>query len=89
MTSGRPLLAWPSSELEALVVSLGGRAFHARIAREQLVAQGVTDYASMTALPLALRESLGDRVPLSAGRPGDAPSVNAIKMMMVVEQRAR
>ncbi len=67
MTSGPPLLAWPVAELEALVVSLGGRTFHARIAREQLLAQGVTDYAAMTALPLALRESLRDRVPLGSG----------------------
>ena len=71
MTTGPPLLAWPLPELEALVKSLGGRAFHARIAREQLLAQGVTDYASMTALPRALREALADRVPLTAGEERD------------------
>lgn len=64
----RSLLALSAAELEERVAALGGRPFHARIARRELLANAVTDYAAMTALPAALREALAAEVPLLAGR---------------------
>ena len=61
------LLAWPKAALEERFVELGGRPFHARVAREQLLGKGVLDYDSMTSLPAQLREALKIEVPLLAG----------------------
>jgi 23S rRNA (adenine2503-C2)-methyltransferase len=61
------LLAWPQEALEERFVELGGRPFHARIAREQLLGRGVLDYASMTSLPERLRDALRAELPLLAG----------------------
>ncbi|MDE0913604.1 MAG: 23S rRNA (adenine(2503)-C(2))-methyltransferase RlmN [Planctomycetota bacterium] len=61
------LLAWPKEALEERFVELGGRPFHARVAREQLLGKGVLDYDSMTSLPAQLREALKIEVPLLAG----------------------
>ena len=60
----RPLLALSKDELEARVVDLGGKPFHAKIARESVLAQGVLDYAAMTALPKDLRERLAKSLPI-------------------------
>ncbi len=60
------LLAWPQDELEHRVVELGGRPFHARVARTQLLGKGVLEYAQMTSLPARLREALASELPLLA-----------------------
>lgn len=67
----RPLLAWPVPELEAWCEGHGGRAFHARVARRELLTRGVTDALEMTGLPTTLREALAGEVPLLAGREVD------------------
>jgi 23S rRNA (adenine2503-C2)-methyltransferase len=64
----RTLLALSPQELEAEFERLGGRPFHARIAREQVLGRGVLDYAAMTALPAALRARLAAELPVLAGR---------------------
>jgi len=61
------LLAWPEQALQERFVELGGRAFHARVAREQLLGKGILDYAQMTSLPARLREALPSEIPLLAG----------------------
>jgi 23S rRNA (adenine2503-C2)-methyltransferase len=59
----RPLLALTPDELTERVVELGGRPFHAKIAREALFS-GARSYEEMTSLPAALREALSAEVPL-------------------------
>jgi len=61
------LLAWPQQALEERFAELGGRHFHARVAREQLLGKGVLDYDSMTSLPARLREALKTEIPLLGG----------------------
>ncbi len=61
------LLALSPEELRDTVVRLGGKPFHAKVAREALLKQGTLDYAGMTALPAALREALAAEVPLFSG----------------------
>ena len=67
MSAPTSLLAWSPDELEAIVVRLGGRPFHAQVARSELLSRGVSDYGAMTALPAGLREALAREVPLLAG----------------------
>jgi len=67
-TAPRSLLALSDEELAARVAELGGRPFHARVARRELVVRGVLEYAAMSALPRPLRESLESEVPLLSGR---------------------
>jgi 23S rRNA (adenine2503-C2)-methyltransferase len=62
------LLALSRDELEARVTALGGRTFHAKIVRENVLAKGVLDYARMTSLPAALRERLAAELPVLASR---------------------
>jgi len=64
--AGRTLLALSGAELEARVVSLGGRPFHARIVRRAVLEQGILDYARMTSLSARLREGLAAELPLLA-----------------------
>lgn len=61
------LLALSPAELEGRVTALGGRPFHARIARREVLARGVLDYAAMTSLPAALRGRLSEELPILAG----------------------
>lgn len=61
------LLALTSEELEARVVALGGRPFHARIARREVFTRGILDYEDMTGLPARLRESLAAELPVLSG----------------------
>ena len=58
------LLQWEPAEIERRLEELGGRAFHARVARAQLLGHGKLDYESMTALPKDLRRTLETEVPL-------------------------
>jgi 23S rRNA (adenine2503-C2)-methyltransferase len=54
--------------LAAVVAEQGGRPFHGRILREQVLGAGVLDYAAMTSLPARLREALAERHPVLGGR---------------------
>ncbi|MBK7644105.1 MAG: 23S rRNA (adenine(2503)-C(2))-methyltransferase RlmN [Planctomycetes bacterium] len=69
MSAEKPqtLLSLDREELEARVIALGGRSFHARIARENVLAKGLLDYAQMTSLPAGLREALRAELPILAG----------------------
>ena len=60
------LLALAPEELVERVTTLGGRPFHARIARREVLERGVLDYAEMTSLPAALREALAEQLPILA-----------------------
>jgi len=60
-------LALDPDAAEAEVVRLGGRPFHARVVRRELIERGALDYAAMTALPAALRARLAGELPLLAG----------------------
>jgi 23S rRNA (adenine2503-C2)-methyltransferase len=62
-----PLLSLDAAALEARVVALGGRPFHARIVREGVLQRGVLDYAELTSLPAALREQLAATTPILGG----------------------
>jgi 23S rRNA (adenine2503-C2)-methyltransferase len=64
--AGRTLLALSPEELSAEVVRLGGRPFHARVVRRQVLERGVLDYATMTSLSLRLREALAAELPVLA-----------------------
>ena len=59
----RPLLAHTKEELKERVVALGGKPFHARIARDSLFA-GARSYDEMTSLPKQLRDALAEELPL-------------------------
>lgn len=67
----KSLLALTSAELEALCAAHGGRSFHARILRENVLVKGLLDYAQMTSLPARLRQALSESVPILAGREVD------------------
>jgi len=64
----RSLLALEPAELEERVTSLGGKAFHGRVARREVLANGVLAYGDMTSLPAALREALNAELPIFSGR---------------------
>lgn len=64
----RSLLAYEKSELTQKFVELGGKPFHAKIARENVLAKGLLDYELMTSLPRELRARLAVEVPILAGR---------------------
>lgn len=62
------LLELSPAELEERVLALGGRPFHARIARRELLERGVLEWSGMTSLPARLRGALAEQVPLLIGR---------------------
>jgi len=62
------LLSLTREELEARVVELGGKPFHAKIARDNVLGKGLLEYEKMTSLPAALREALAHELPILAGR---------------------
>jgi len=62
------LLALEPGALEGFVVERGGRPFHARIARENVLAKGILEYERMSSLPVALRERLAAELPVLSGR---------------------
>lgn len=83
----RPLLALRPAELRARVESLGGRPFHASVVLHEVLANGVRDYAGMTALPRALRAELAERIPILAGselRATEAPD-GTIKLLLAFD----
>lgn len=61
------LLSLDATELESRVVELGGRPFHARVARREVLERGRLDYREMTGLPTGLREALESEVPVLSG----------------------
>lgn len=65
------MLALAPDEWTARVVRLGGKPFHARIAREQVLKHGALDYGAMTSLPAALRDALAETTPILASREVD------------------
>jgi len=66
-----PLLSIAPAALAARVVELGGKSFHAKILRSAVLAQGLLDFESMTALPKQLRERLGAEFSVLAAREVD------------------
>jgi len=67
-TERRTLLALAPSGLTAFVVERGGKPFHARIVRSNVLEKGVLEYAAMTSLPASLRASLERELPILAAR---------------------
>jgi 23S rRNA (adenine2503-C2)-methyltransferase len=61
-------LTLSSEEREQRVVGWGGRPFHGRIIRREVLGRGVLDPMAMTGLPLALRERLAAAGELLPGR---------------------
>lgn len=61
-------LFFDEEALGEAVVSAGGRPFHVRILRERVLSAGALDYAEMTSLPAALRETFAERHPILAGQ---------------------
>ena len=66
-STGATLLSLSREELAQRVVELGGKPFHAKIARENVLAKGELDYARMSSLPAALRERLAAELPILSG----------------------
>lgn len=56
------------AELTERVVEFGGKPFHAKVVRQDLLARGVLEYEQMTSLPASLRERMAEEIPLLAGR---------------------
>ena len=75
LPSSRPLLALTQDELTARVTELGGKPFHASIARKSLFA-GARSYAEMTSLPADLREKLSGELPLLSSELHDTAHAN-------------
>lgn len=66
--TGASLLALTPAELATRVVELGGKAFHAKIVRENVLAKGLVDYERMTSLPASLRAALARELPVFSSR---------------------
>ena len=63
-----PLLALPRKEFEERILDWGGRPFHGRVLRREVLTRGVLDPLEMTGLPLALRQRLAAAGGLLPGR---------------------
>ena len=63
----RSLLSLSPEEVSALVEEAGGRPFHAKILRREVLERGVLDYGEMTSLPRPLRTRLAESVPILSG----------------------
>lgn len=62
------LLELDPAACTARVVELGGKPFHAKIVRENVLAKAIVDYERMTALPKDLRARLSSELPVFRGR---------------------
>ena len=62
------LLSVSADELAERVTALGGRGFHGRTARREVLERGVLDYGAMTSLPASLREALATELPILSGQ---------------------
>lgn len=60
------LLAYSPAELALRIVEWGGKPFHAKILRQNVLEKGLLDYAAMSSLPKDLRERLSAAVPILA-----------------------
>jgi len=67
-TLPRTLLALAPEELARVFAEFGAKPFHARIARENVLAKGLLEYAAMTSLPASLRADLERELPIFVGR---------------------
>ncbi|MCB9916583.1 MAG: 23S rRNA (adenine(2503)-C(2))-methyltransferase RlmN [Planctomycetes bacterium] len=70
-TASSPTLSALLFDIDALtaeVTARGGRAFHAKALRGDVLQRGVLDYDAMTSLPAALRERLAAELPLFGTR---------------------
>ncbi|TDJ69894.1 MAG: 23S rRNA (adenine(2503)-C(2))-methyltransferase RlmN [Planctomycetota bacterium] len=88
MSSAEPaksLLALEPEELAERVVQLGGRPFHARVIRREVLARGTLDYGSMTSLPVGLREALTAEVPILAGVEADRTVARDRTVKLLIE----
>ncbi|HRV82894.1 MAG TPA: 23S rRNA (adenine(2503)-C(2))-methyltransferase RlmN [Planctomycetota bacterium] len=74
--------------LEAKVVELGGRPFHARILRKEVLSKGILDAQELTSLPAALRAALPEALPLLVGHALDRRESRdgAIKLLTGFDQ---
>lgn len=68
--SARPrgLFEYDPEELADKLVEMGGRPFHAKVLRRDVVAKGLLTPDSLTSLPAALRAKLPEELPLLVGR---------------------
>jgi 23S rRNA (adenine2503-C2)-methyltransferase len=57
-------LFFEPEQLAIEVEARGGRPFHVKILREQVLANGVLKYSEMTSLPAGLRDSLAESIPI-------------------------
>lgn len=64
----RTLLALAPADLVRVFAEFGAKPFHARIARENVLAKGLLEYAAMTSLPASLRAQLERDLPIFVGR---------------------
>lgn len=67
MDGARSALALSPAELADHVTGLGGRTFHARVVRREVLERGILDYRAMTSLPAPLRTALAGSLPILAG----------------------
>lgn len=81
----KSLLAHEPAELEEVVLRLGGRPFHARVARREVLGRGTLDYGAMTSLPAGLREALAAEVPILAGREADRTVARDRTIKLLIE----
>ena len=67
--SGSPkgLFELSLEELKAQVVALGGKPFHAKILRKDVLAKGLLDAEPLTSLPAELRKALPGNIPVLVG----------------------
>lgn len=61
------LFALSPADLAAFVEERGGKGFHAKVLRRNVLERGVLEYGAMTDLPAALRRRLEEDLPLFAG----------------------
>ncbi|MEL6712973.1 MAG: 23S rRNA (adenine(2503)-C(2))-methyltransferase RlmN, partial [Planctomycetota bacterium] len=68
MDTTETLLSLDDDALVERVVALGGKRFHAKVARDAVLRAGVLDYGAMTSLPAAVREGLAASLPILGSR---------------------
>jgi 23S rRNA (adenine2503-C2)-methyltransferase len=84
------LLAAAPEELEQRVEALGGRPFHARIVRTEVLERGVLDYGAMTSLPARVREGLAAELPILIGEETDRSTARdgTVKLLVRFDEGA-
>lgn len=88
MDAPRALLSLEPAELEARVAALGGKPFHAKVVRREVLERGVLDYEQMTGLSKRVREGLAETTPILAGRELQRVEANdgTIKLLLSFER---